>query len=89
LGRKLARLAADQQVLCVTHLPQVAAFADRHYLARRVGGVAEVVAVEGEERRAELARMLAGLPDSDSGRLAAGELLELAGRDPEGSRPLP
>lgn len=89
LGRKLARLAVDQQVLCVTHLPQVAAFADRHYLARRVGDEAEVVAVEGEERREELARMLAGLPDSDSGRLAAGELLELAERDSQGFRRLP
>jgi DNA repair protein RecN (Recombination protein N) len=78
LGRKLAALAGDRQVLCVTHLPQVAAFADRHYVVRRRDNTAEVALVEGDERVAELARMLAGLPESDRGRDAAEELLELA-----------
>jgi DNA repair protein RecN (Recombination protein N) len=78
LGRKLADLAQDRQVLCVTHLPQVAAFADRHYVVRREGNTARVDAVEGETRVSELARMLAGLPESDRGRDAAEELLELA-----------
>jgi DNA repair protein RecN (Recombination protein N) len=78
LGRKLADLARDRQVLCVTHLPQVAAFADRHYVVRREGNTARVDVVEGESRVAELSRMLAGLPESDRGRDAAEELLELA-----------
>lgn len=78
LGRKLADLARDRQVLCVTHLPQVAAFADRHYVVQREGNTARVVSVGGDERVAELARMLAGLPESDRGRDAAEELLELA-----------
>ena len=78
LGRKLADLASDRQVLCVTHLPQVAAFADRHYVVQREGNVAGVALVDGESRVAELARMLAGLPESDRGRDAAEELLELA-----------
>src|SRR5690606_20166254 len=78
LGRKLAALADERQVLCVTHLPQVAAFADRHYAVRRDGNTAATERVEGEERVAELSRMLAGLPESERGREAAEELLELA-----------
>lgn len=78
LGRKVADLARSRQVLCVTHLPQLAAFADRHYVVRREGNTTTVEPVEGEARIAELARMLAGLPESDRGRNAAEELLELA-----------
>ncbi|MFP3915646.1 MAG: DNA repair protein RecN, partial [Actinomycetota bacterium] len=78
LGRKVARLAADRQVLCVTHLPQLAAFADRHYVVQRDENTATVRRVENGERVAELARMLAGLPESDRGREAAEELLEMA-----------
>lgn len=78
LGRKLAGLAADRQVLCVTHLPQLAAFAHRHYVIRREGNTATVARVEGEGRVAELARMLAGLPESARGRNAAEELLAMA-----------
>lgn len=78
LGRKLARLAEDRQVLCVTHLPQLAAFADRHYVVRRKDNAATAVRVEEDERVAELSRMLAGLPESDRGREAAEELLEMA-----------
>jgi DNA repair protein RecN (Recombination protein N) len=80
LGRKLADLAGERQVLCVTHLPQVAAFADRHYVVSRRGTTATVARVDGEGRVTELSRMLAGLPESDRGRDAAEELLELATR---------
>jgi DNA repair protein RecN (Recombination protein N) len=80
LGRKLADLAGERQVLCVTHLPQVAAFADRHYVVSRRGATATVARVEGGGRVTELSRMLAGLPESDRGRDAAEELLELATR---------
>ena len=64
VGRKLRELAARDQVLCVTHVPQIAALADRHFLAekREVKGrtVAAVRALDGKERVAEIARMLAG-----------------------------
>lgn len=78
LGRKLAALATERQVLCVTHLPQVAAFADRHYVVRREGNAATAERIEGEQRVGELSRMLAGLPESERGREAAEELLEMA-----------
>jgi DNA repair protein RecN (Recombination protein N) len=77
LGRKLADLGQVNQVLCVTHLPQVAAHADCHYVVKRDGDTAEVARVEGEDRLEELSRMLAGLPESVRGRDAAAELLEL------------
>ena len=78
MGRKLAALAGERQVLCVTHLPQIAAFADRHYAVRRSGNTATLELVVGESRIEELSRMLAGLPESERGRQAAAELLHLA-----------
>lgn len=78
LGRKLAALATERQVLCVTHLPQLAAYAGRHYVVSREGNAATVRRVDGDDRVAELTRMLAGLPQSDRGREAAEELLALA-----------
>jgi DNA repair protein RecN (Recombination protein N) len=70
VGRKLRELAARDQVLCVTHVPQIAALADRHFLAekREVRGrtVAAVRELTGKERVSEIARMLAGekVPDT-------------------------
>jgi DNA repair protein RecN (Recombination protein N) len=85
IGRRLARLARAHQVLVVTHLPQVAAFADRHLVvAKDTGGAVTtsgVHVVEDTERSRELARMLAGLPDSDLGIAHAEELLTLAARE--------
>jgi DNA repair protein RecN (Recombination protein N) len=85
IGRRLARLARTHQVLVVTHLPQVAAFADRHLVvAKDTGGAittSGVRIVEETERARELARMLAGLPDSDLGIAHAEELLAVAGRE--------
>jgi DNA repair protein RecN (Recombination protein N) len=82
VGRRLARLARSAQVIVVTHLPQVAAFADRQLLVRKQsdGSVTSSgVTVLGEdERRTELARMLSGLEDSESGRAHADELLAAA-----------
>lgn len=78
LGRKLAELARGGQVVCVTHLPQVAAFADAHFVVTREGPNATARRVEGEDRVREMTRMLAGLPDSEAGQVAAAELLELA-----------
>lgn len=85
IGRRLARLARNHQVLVVTHLPQVAAFADRHLVvAKDTGGAVTtsgVRVVEDTDRARELARMLAGLPDSDLGIAHAEELLAVAERE--------
>ncbi len=78
LGQKLGALAADYQVLCVTHLPQVAAFADTHFVVERNDNTATVTELDGDRRMAELSRMLAGLPDSARGQEAAAELMALA-----------
>jgi DNA repair protein RecN (Recombination protein N) len=78
MGRKLADLARGRQVLVVTHLPQVAAFADSHFVVERSGTSAGVRRVEGSERLAELTRMLGGLPESERGRDHAAELVDIA-----------
>lgn len=80
VGRRLARLAERRQVLVVTHLPQIAAFADHHVLVDKRGGTAAVRALEGEERVVELARMLAGMPGSRGAAVHAEELLAEAAR---------
>ena len=83
IGRRLARLARTHQVIVVTHLPQVAAYADVHLVVHGAGpkGTSVVRRVADDERVAELARMLAGLGDSDSARAHARELLEGAQND--------
>ncbi|MEU6342367.1 DNA repair protein RecN [Streptomyces sp. NPDC046977] len=82
VGRRLAKLARTAQVVVVTHLPQVAAFADRQLLVEKTndGSVTRsgVRVLEGEERVRELSRMLAGLEDSELGRAHAEELLAAA-----------
>jgi DNA repair protein RecN (Recombination protein N) len=82
VGRSLAALAADQQVLVVTHLPQVAAFADAHVSVTKetdeATTVAHIAALDGAERVVELTRMLSGQPDSTKGREHAEELLAAA-----------
>lgn len=82
VGRRLARLARSAQVVVVTHLPQVAAFADRHLVVEKTddGSVTRsgVQAMEGEDRVRELSRMLAGQEDSRLARAHAEELLEAA-----------
>ncbi|MBF9071164.1 DNA repair protein RecN [Streptacidiphilus fuscans] len=82
IGRRLARLARTSQVVVVTHLPQVAAFADRHLVVEKtVDGLVTrsgVKTLTDEERVRELSRMLAGLEDSELGRAHAEELLAAA-----------
>ncbi|NYD42001.1 DNA repair protein RecN [Nocardioides panaciterrulae] len=82
VGRRLARLAQDAQVLVVTHLPQVAAYADRHVVVAKSSDgtvTSSGLSVLGaEERERELSRMLAGLTDSDTALAHARELLEVA-----------
>ena len=82
VGRKLASLARGRQVLCVTHLPQLAAYADVHFqVVKRQAGdrtVAEVVPLDETTRVAELSRMLSGTPDSAVATDHAAELLATA-----------
>jgi DNA repair protein RecN (Recombination protein N) len=96
IGRRLARLAARHQVVVVTHLPQVAAYADRHLLVDKAlpaRGPARsgVRTLDEGERVVELARMLAGLDDTHTGRAHAEELLAAARAhreaDRDGARP--
>lgn len=80
VGRALADLAAGRQVLVVTHLPQVAAFADQQALVRKDEHDGRTITAVGllddEGRVAELARMLSGRPDSTTARVHAQELLD-------------
>jgi len=82
VGRLLARLGGRRQVLCVTHLPQVAAYAEQHLLVRRdrgaPGAPTVVTPLDGAARVTELSRMLAGVDDSKLARGHARELLAAA-----------
>ena len=78
MGEQLASLAVNGQVLVVTHLPQVAVFAQRHFVVERDGPSASVRRVDGADRLAEIARMLGGMEESERGRLHAEELLAFA-----------
>ncbi|MFP3464553.1 DNA repair protein RecN [Leifsonia sp. SIMBA_070] len=82
IGRRLARLAESAQVIVVTHLAQVAAFATNHLTVVK-GSDGAVTAssvrrLDGDERIAEMARLLSGLPDSESGLAHARELVDMA-----------
>jgi len=80
VGRKLKQLAKFHQVLCVTHLPQIAAFADKHFVVekeqRRGTTVSRVSALDRGEQVQEVARMLGGVEITDKIRRAARELVE-------------
>ena len=82
VGRRLARLARLAQVIVVTHLPQVAAFADTHLVIEKAddGSVIRsgLTRLDDAGRLTELSRMLAGLEESEFGRAHAGELLAAA-----------
>ena len=82
IGRRLKRLAADGQVIVVTHLAQVAAFADQHFvIAKSSDGqvtTSDVTPLGEGERAAELARMMSGSGDSDAGLRHAEELIRSA-----------
>lgn len=89
VGRRLARLARHAQVLVVTHLPQVAAFADQHLtVEKRSDGqvtATSVTRLDDSGRVRELSRMLAGIEDSDSAAAHAGELVDLGRKEREGT----
>ncbi|MCW8133532.1 MAG: DNA repair protein RecN [Planctomycetota bacterium] len=93
LGRKLAGLARIRQILCVTHMPQVAAFAQRQIRVEKAragkaaGNAVTAAAVEGEQRIAELAMMLRGHEASDRTRAEAREMLLAAQGTPGAAKP--
>jgi DNA repair protein RecN (Recombination protein N) len=85
VGRSLAALGAEQQVLVVTHLPQVAAFAHAHVRVTKETGedraVARIEQLDDASRVEELSRMLSGQPESKTARDHASELLATATRE--------
>jgi DNA repair protein RecN (Recombination protein N) len=80
VGKKLKTLSRSNQVLCVTHLPQIATFADHHYLLekRESGGRARTTVrrISGEERTEEVARMLSGAKLTETSRKHAEQMLK-------------
>ena len=82
IGRRLAKLARLAQVIVVTHLPQVAAFADNHLVVAKSsdGSITStsVIRLDHEARVRELSRMLAGMEGSEFGQAHAAELLAMA-----------
>jgi len=82
IGRKLWKLSRNHQVICVTHLPQIAAFADAHYnVSKRTAGdrtVSTIEALQGDSCRNELAVMIGGPRYTATALKAAGELMEKA-----------
>jgi DNA repair protein RecN (Recombination protein N) len=83
VGKKLKSLARSNQVLCVTHLPQIAAFADHHYVIEKkeAGGRTRtsIRAVAGEDRTEEVARMLSGAKLTDTSRKHAEQMIKAHG----------
>ncbi|HEX7424205.1 MAG TPA: DNA repair protein RecN [Terriglobales bacterium] len=83
VGKKLKALSKGNQVLCVTHLPQIATFADHHYLIekREAGGRAKATVrqITGEERTEEVARMLSGAKLTETSRKHAEQMIRANG----------
>jgi DNA repair protein RecN (Recombination protein N) len=80
VGKKLKSLARSNQVLCVTHLPQIATFGDHHYVIEKKesGGRTHtsIRAVTGEERTEEVARMLSGAKLTETSRKHAEQMIK-------------
>jgi DNA repair protein RecN (Recombination protein N) len=82
IGRKLKAIAANRQVLAVTHLPQIAAFADHHVMvtkeSTKTRTTVRIDVLDDDERQAEIARMLAGKPPSREAVAHAAEMMRRA-----------
>lgn len=80
IGTKLARLAGSQQVICISHLPQIAAFADRHFVVQKQSArnetVSSVKPIDGQDRVREIAEMISGKNFSDTTLKQAEEMLK-------------
>ncbi len=74
VGQKLKELSKYYQLIVITHLPQIASFADRHFVVRKSRSITSIDEVAGEERVREIARMLSGVVSDDSMRAARGLL---------------
>lgn len=87
VSEKLSELAGRHQVICITHLPQIASFADRHFLVEKKvekeRTVSSIRSLEHEEEIDELSRMLGGTEITDTVRKNAAEMLDLAGKTKE------
>lgn len=84
VGRRLRALAKESQVIVVTHLPQVALWADQHLLVTKESGSitqSSITIVDGKSREVEIARMLSGLESSEHAQEHARELLDLRNRE--------
>ena len=83
VGKKLKQLARSNQVLCVTHLPQIATFADHHYVIEKKESAGRtrtsIRGVEGEERTEEVARMLSGAKLTETSRKHAEQMIKANG----------
>lgn len=83
MGLKLKEVSRTNQVLCITHLPQVAAFGDRHFAVSKAAQagrtITKVAEISGEERVEHISAMLGGLKVTDTTRKHASELIEAAG----------
>ena len=86
VGARLQRLGGTYQVLCITHLPQIAAYGSTHYrIVKRVSGgrtLTDVARVEGVEREQELARMIGGADVSPAVLASARDMLASRGSQP-------
>jgi DNA repair protein RecN (Recombination protein N) len=84
IGRKIKEVAAHHQVICITHLPQIAVFADAHYYVEKAVADgrtrSEIRRLADTEQREEIARMLGGVKVTDKTRAAAKEMLRIADR---------
>ena len=82
VSEKLISIASEAQVICITHLPQIAAMADSHFLIEKEtdtgSAISRIRPLEGDERSEELARMLGGVSITDAVRQNAKEMLSLA-----------
>ncbi|MGD8862818.1 MAG: DNA repair protein RecN [Myxococcales bacterium] len=84
IGRKIKEVAAHHQVICITHLPQIAVFADAHYYVEKDVAAgrtrSEIRRLDDGQQREEIARMLGGVKVTDKTRAAAKEMLRIADR---------
>jgi DNA repair protein RecN (Recombination protein N) len=84
VGKKLKSVALYNQVICITHLPQVASFADHHLVVRKKTKdkrtLTQIIELGGEEKKEEIARMLGGPALTKKSLENASELLELASK---------
>jgi len=78
VGEKIYEITTNYQVICITHLPQIAVMGERHFLIQKDLGRTEVIELDEDDRLSEIARMLSGMSTSHTSRQNAKEMLEKA-----------